>query len=36
MDNYEEKYIEAFFSDENFNPFIDMSLKLKKEAEDYL
>lgn len=36
MSNYEEKYLEAFLGDENFNPFIDISNKLKKKAEDHL
>ena len=36
MANYEDEYIEAFYGDENFNPFIDITSKYKKDAEDYL
>lgn len=36
MNNYEEKYLETFLADENFNPFFEITNKLKKKAEDHL
>lgn len=36
ISNYEDKFLEIFYPDENYDPFVDIATSYKQKAEDYL